>query len=826
MELSFNLGELISVFLPAGLLIIAGFSFILLLLRLVINRRKDHGILNQMALYTAGLGAFLYMLGYMPRASFPQLLLSAPQAIARTLFSVARMFLGEDDFGNVVSLHPSLARLEGPLLSMPLFSEATPLYVSLYIILFWLAHAMAVFTSCALLLSTFGDMMIQRLRLFFKSRESMYILYSVTEKSLYFAENLLKQMAQHPKASPAVIFIEESVSESHRKRITQMGAMLYEKPIIEEGELVSSAIYAFGLSKKNKQWGNWDFLSRLQKETRQLRIYAFNNNEQANFTFTSKIMAYLSRNPFLKVEKGPSIRLFMQAGNPLYLDEIERLRKCEGQDKIDVTLFGEGELAAKNLLRQYPIYRTIRLEKGLATQPLGLLILGLGNVGLEVLREFIIQSPFIKSIDYKENDFHAVVVDKEASQVKSLVAMRYPALIPEYGISFIEADATGGDYLEAIKEQLADFRYIIITLGDDYRNILTGMELSELYDKLELPRPFILAHVRDPHDTRMSIPTGVLQFGNYKDIYREENLVDEEIYRRAVYFNALHTLIHSEFQDDVSKKDEMIARYREIIGDTSDAAAADYAQKRRSFNELSLFVQKSNLSCAGSLEAKLAVLDIEAGTVLSQAFSPDKWQQALFPYKERMYHAEHLRWNAFHYAHGWQGISLKELEERNEGRSVGRRHKFPDSKRHGCLTDWDNLAEVARIVSDAGEKENFNSKRFQFYDEMFVQCIPYILNAGLNATPGDLFPSRSNGGVSAVNHGREELACAVHEAWVKNMKENGWTYGSVRNDTLKISPLLIPYDQLPENEKQKDRVTVEAVLTQLGKKRNRPVNRL
>jgi len=51
----------------------------------------------------------------------------------------------------------------------------------------------------------------------------------------------------------------------------------------------------------------------------------------------------------------------------------------------------------------------------------------------------------------------------------------------------------------------------------------------------------------------------------------------------------------------------------------------------------------------------------------------------------------------------------------------------------------------------------------------------------------------------------ETIAQDVHDIWaVKRIKE-GWSYGSVRDDSKKQHPDLIPYSDLPESEKDYDR---------------------
>lgn len=53
----------------------------------------------------------------------------------------------------------------------------------------------------------------------------------------------------------------------------------------------------------------------------------------------------------------------------------------------------------------------------------------------------------------------------------------------------------------------------------------------------------------------------------------------------------------------------------------------------------------------------------------------------------------------------------------------------------------------------------------------------------------------------------EKIAENVHDIWAEGRIKEGWTYGAVRNDAKKETPCLVPYDDLPENEKDFDRNT-------------------
>ena len=53
----------------------------------------------------------------------------------------------------------------------------------------------------------------------------------------------------------------------------------------------------------------------------------------------------------------------------------------------------------------------------------------------------------------------------------------------------------------------------------------------------------------------------------------------------------------------------------------------------------------------------------------------------------------------------------------------------------------------------------------------------------------------------------ERIAENVHEVWAKARMDEGWIYGEKRDDIHKKHPCLVPYDELPEEEKEYDRNT-------------------
>lgn len=58
----------------------------------------------------------------------------------------------------------------------------------------------------------------------------------------------------------------------------------------------------------------------------------------------------------------------------------------------------------------------------------------------------------------------------------------------------------------------------------------------------------------------------------------------------------------------------------------------------------------------------------------------------------------------------------------------------------------------------------------------------------------------------------ELLAANNHEIWGAERCSQGWTYGEKRDDDKKETPCLVPYEELPESEKDYDRNTAVGVL--------------
>lgn len=68
---------------------------------------------------------------------------------------------------------------------------------------------------------------------------------------------------------------------------------------------------------------------------------------------------------------------------------------------------------------------------------------------------------------------------------------------------------------------------------------------------------------------------------------------------------------------------------------------------------------------------------------------------------------------------------------------------------------------------------------------------------------------------SAVRGVQVALAGATpeqqHDAWSADKRADGWVYGEVKDPTLKTHPCLVPYDDLPLQQRIKDDLYLAAV---------------
>ncbi len=75
-----------------------------------------------------------------------------------------------------------------------------------------------------------------------------------------------------------------------------------------------------------------------------------------------------------------------------------------------------------------------------------------------------------------------------------------------------------------------------------------------------------------------------------------------------------------------------------------------------------------------------------------------------------------------------------------------------------------------------------------------------------------LDPGRADRALALAPQTLEELARTEHDRWVRDLEREGWrpTRGA-KDPEAKLHPLLVPWEQLPEDEREKHREPVRAL---------------
>jgi len=58
----------------------------------------------------------------------------------------------------------------------------------------------------------------------------------------------------------------------------------------------------------------------------------------------------------------------------------------------------------------------------------------------------------------------------------------------------------------------------------------------------------------------------------------------------------------------------------------------------------------------------------------------------------------------------------------------------------------------------------------------------------------------------------EALARNAHDVWAIQRFQAGWRYGMARDDERQLHPCLVPYEELPDEEREYDRAMVRETI--------------
>lgn len=227
------------------------------------------------------------------------------------------------------------------------------------------------------------------------------------------------------------------------------------------------------------------------------------------------------------------------------------------------------------------------------------------------------------------------------------------------------------------------------------------------------------------------------------------------------------------------------------------------------WSDLTVAKKWSNLYNAYTIPTKLDVLRTMRGLAL------DDDSTDLRPLSDEevkvLARLEHDRWNVEKLLMGFR--KPMPCEDKYRHPEVAAMRKNKDLFIHHDLRPFEKLDTVAEL------------------DREFSRAIPWVLKMTVNRNSRDESEADVNESYMPrpldtsdveldpeLGPLMEQLAADVHETWALGRYKEGWRFGRKRDYAGKRTPCMVPYDSLPEKEKNYDRATSTQTLKFILKK--------
>lgn len=377
------------------------------------------------------------------------------------------------------------------------------------------------------------------------------------------------------------------------------------------------------------------------------------------------------------------------------------------------------------------------------------------------------------------------VIDIKANQIKEKLEVECPELIKNYNFNFIEADIESEKAVNEL-EKLKYINYILVALNTDEVNIREAIFLRRFFicqDKEKFERkPIINLWIEDEEKNKQvdilknekNTQYDFNAFGSSYQLYCEKSIINSNIEKIAqqihLSWNPNDTLLREYYKNEYNVR-------------SSRAAATHIKYKMYS-------VLKENYTGNKEYDIKSFEEIIKDENVL-RALAQN----------------EHNRWNAYMRSDGFKKAEIKDVEKYHQ--SIGD-YKNHLAKLHPAIVDNEELKDVEKELG----------KNLIGIDEDMIKSISNYLNIKEEKTMEyNPKPISTNDVIlnDEILELAEVLAKNTHDIWARGRMKQGWKYGEYRNDNLKTTPCLVPYEELPESEKEYDRNTAIETLKLIKK---------
>lgn len=524
-------------------------------------------------------------------------------------------------------------------------------------------------------------------------RKKEYLIFpQVEENSLLLAEDMMR--SEDEQKNRLVIFLrvdEDRLTPEHKDRLRKLQAKQYK---YTEGDLLRihwklqrRKLRFFFLSADTEL--NFTRMQTLLEEVKQENLFA-NANKNGNrfpWFFRQEDIGAEERQGVFRQE----LYLLSDAeSSPMLIDHL-RQGMCTGVGDYErrpefahteLRLLDRYRTVMYDLMKEEPLYKTAVCE-GQKPRQIRILILGFGRVGKAFYR---MAASFCPMMDYETS---VTICDEKAQQQWDLLELECPECQYTVKPDVRSMDVMSLKIVDLIKEvekKEQDFTYIMLSLGDDERNIKVASRLARYYRKKRW------------ENDEDRLPTICVNLeNNIKTQYVSEFFKDE------VHSVPLHV-----FGTDNKTFSEKMLINRDLWNAARKLHRGLKEDQNLSFAYWSEYERRSSIACAAH-----AAWHVESvKKKLKDSTDYDNWyeNQAHETIRKVLLEKEHERWVNYSRCEGMQRISLNVAGKMIRNKTH-KHHADPIAQLTPCLRKADGLDDLYGKLYP--QTDQMNKKRLE-----------------------------------------------------------------------------------------------------------------
>lgn len=627
-----------------GLILVIAITAIIFIAMIVITAKSKQNkasakMTTLAAVFASTGGLFIY--GY----AYSQLKDSIFLAVFFTLISTVRMFLGSAEYSSISSLEV--------------------MQTNYMILLFWVIHLTAIYSTASAVLGTVGAPALKQLRVWMcKRKKKLNIIFGINDNSLAFANEIIKD------EDAALIIVDENLDSLYSEAVAELGCL-----------------YFVGNEATHSKD---EFIKRIGiRNNKSICVYALNRNEAKNLNYVYRLKKSLE---MAAIESKNTSLTIMANMEMAFGSDLQATDDKYGFGSVLV--FDRAYLTAHMLVQKYPPCNYVKFDNKTAKacdgEIFNTVIVGFGKIGQAVLKNLVINGQF------EGCDFKATVFDPKIKDISGYILKNNNSMFDRYAIDLKSENAQEREFFRFIEENSSSVDYIVVCTGNEDLNSEIAGEIQSTLKRLKAHAQVFqcsydnIIHQRHEENGEYSLEV--------TDLYTADNMCITSVDKRAMVLNHIYCGGKSALDD--WKKARFIDRM-------SSRASADFSTaylKITGFSEDDVIksdvwknlddIQKENLSKTEHLRW--------CAFFYSLGYEP--MSKLVFDQRSKQY--------------------LDEIERL--GKSSIKIQKDDEKLLHACLVEWDDLDELTQMYrAVTGDTK----KDYKIDDTNNVMLVPQILSA-------------------------------------------------------------------------------------------------